>query len=103
MKINLKNDNTGDIKQVKIGPSWTALFFGFFVPLFRADWKFFIIFFIFFVIGAMTFGLVGIIIDIIGCVKYNDWYISELLSQNYRPTNDAAAEALKQRGLYFKS
>lgn len=44
MKANLKSDKTGVIKQVKAGASWTALFFGAWVPIFRGDWKFAILF-----------------------------------------------------------
>lgn len=31
MKVMLKNENTGQIKQAKIGFSWTVFFFGFFL------------------------------------------------------------------------
>ena len=43
MMINLKHKNTNVVKQVKIGFSWTVLFFGVFVPLFRGDCKWFLI------------------------------------------------------------
>lgn len=100
--VNLKNQKTGVIKQVKIGPSWTALFFGLFVPLFRADWKFFVIFAIFDILAAFSWGLSAIIFDIIACIKYNDWYITELLSSGYLPDDEQSKQALKQRKLYFK-
>lgn len=38
MKVYLKN-SVGVTKHVKLGFSWTMLFFGFFVPLFRGDFK----------------------------------------------------------------
>lgn len=41
MKVMLKNENTGQIKQAKIGFSWTVFFFGFFPAIFRGDWKWF--------------------------------------------------------------
>ena len=42
MKIRVKND-IGKTKEIKIGFSWSAFFFGAFVPLFRGDWKWFLI------------------------------------------------------------
>jgi hypothetical protein len=39
-KLVLKNPNTGEIIRAPVGFSWTALLFGPFVPLFRADWKY---------------------------------------------------------------
>ena len=37
--ITLENKKTHQLKQAPIGFSWTNFFFGFFVPLFRGDWK----------------------------------------------------------------
>ena len=42
MNIRVKND-IGRTKEIKIGFSWTMFFFGVFVPLFRGDWKWFLI------------------------------------------------------------
>ena len=42
MKIRVKND-IGKCKEIKVGFSWTMLFFGVFVPLVRGDWKWFLI------------------------------------------------------------
>lgn len=42
MILNLQSPNAG-VKQVKVGFSWTTFFFGFFVPLFRGDIKWFLI------------------------------------------------------------
>lgn len=42
MKIRVKND-IDKRKEVKLGFSWTMFFFGLFVPLFRGDWKWFLI------------------------------------------------------------
>ena len=41
MKVNLSNSSTNQVKQVKVGFSWTVFFFGIFPPLFRGDWKWF--------------------------------------------------------------
>jgi hypothetical protein len=38
-KITLINPLTDEIKTVPVGYSWTVLFWGFFPPLFRQDWK----------------------------------------------------------------
>lgn len=43
MYVNLENPNTHQLKQVKVGFSWTTFFFGFWPALFRGDWKWFVI------------------------------------------------------------
>lgn len=71
----LKNEN-GVEKKVKKGVSWTFLFWGALVPLFRGDWKWALISFL--AIPA-TFGIFWIIM----IVKYNEWYLNDLLNDGY--------------------
>ncbi|WP_338206569.1 DUF2628 domain-containing protein [Lactobacillus juensis] len=101
MKANLKSDKTGVIKQVKVGASWTALFFGAWVPIFRGDWKFAILFGIIQLLEFCSFGIIGLIIRIVTCVKYNSWYISELLNNGYSPADKTSEQVLRQKGLYL--
>ena len=72
----LRNEN-GVTKEVKKGISWTYLFFGSLVPLFRGDWKWFILTLI---AAPVTFGISHIVFFI----KYNDWYLNDLLNKGYR-------------------
>lgn len=59
MKVMLRNENTGQIKQAKLGFSWTVFFFGFFPAIFRGDWKWFLIILI---ASAFTFGFSALFI-----------------------------------------
>ena len=72
----LRNEN-GVTKEVKKGISWTYLFFGSLVPLFRGDWKWFILTLI---AAPATFGLSHILFFI----KYNKWYLNDLLDKGYK-------------------
>ena len=72
----LKNDR-GITKQVKKGFSWTALFFGIFVPLTRGDWKWFLLSI---VADMVTFGLFWLVFPFI----YNKIYLNGLLNKGYR-------------------
>ena len=73
--IKLQNDK-GISKKVKVGISWTALFFGALVPLVRGDWKWFLISLI---ATPATLG----IFQIIFIFKYNGWYLEDLLEKGY--------------------
>ncbi|MDZ7342385.1 MAG: HrgC protein [candidate division KSB1 bacterium] len=96
MKINLKHNQTGAMKEVKLGFSWTTLFFGALVPLFRGDLKWFVIMFL---VSIITFGIAWLIFPFI----YNKIYIKELMEKGYIPANDTAASELQSRGIMFKN
>lgn len=76
MKRIMKNE-IGQIKIVKDGFSWTTLFFGVLVPLFRGDFKWFLIM----LIGSMcTLGLAWLVFPFI----YNKYYIEDLIANGYK-------------------
>lgn len=82
--ITLKND-AGITKTVKVGFSWTVFFFGFFVPLFRGDWKWAGVMAISSIVVAMfTYGIGAWVLLLIFAVKYNEWYINDLKEKGYR-------------------
>ena len=76
MKRMMKNE-IGQIKIVKEGFSWTMLFFGIFVPLYRGDWKWFLIILI---ANLFTYGLASVVFAFI----YNKIYINDLLEKGYK-------------------
>lgn len=90
MQIYLKND-AGVLKECKIGFSWTTFFFGFFVPIFRGDWKWMLIMLI---AAPVTFGISSIVFAFI----YNKIYIKDLLEKGFMPMNDSDREALAAKG-----
>lgn len=72
----LRNEN-GVTKEVKKGISWTYLFFGSLVPLFRGDFKWFLITLI---AAPVTFGISHFLFFF----KYNDWYLNDLQDKGYK-------------------
>lgn len=74
--LTLKNDN-GVTKTVKVGFSWTMLFFGIFVPLVRGDWKWGLISI---VLASITFGISWLVFPFI----YNKLYINDLKNKGYK-------------------
>lgn len=90
MKVTLKNE-IGQVKQVKVGFSWTMFFFGFFVPLFRGDWMYMLI-----SIGAamVTLGISWLVFPFI----YNKLYINSLLKKGWKPAETGSQAILRQKG-----
>lgn len=91
MTILLKNQ-IGAVKQAPTGFSWTMLFFGVFVPLFRGDFKWF---FISLFASIVTFGFSWFVIPFI----YNKRYLSNLLESGYVPADEYSKSALVKIGL----
>ena len=76
-KVVFENPKTGHIRIAPVGFSWTVLFFGFFPPLFRSDWKWGIIMFL---IITITWGLSGLVFMFI----YNKLYIKDLIRSGFK-------------------
>ena len=93
MKIHLMN-SVGVIKQVKLGFSWSMLFFGIFVPLFRGDLKWTILSLILVII---TSGFAWIILPFI----YNRMYINSLLDKGWYPADEMSRNAMIAKGFRF--
>lgn len=92
MKVNLENKTTGQFEQVKLGFSWTMLFFGVFVPIFRGDWKWALIGFM---LALITIGGAWIAL----AFMYNTIYIKEKLATGFTPADDNSHLLLRGKGL----
>lgn len=103
MKASLEND-IGLLKEVKVGFSWTTLFFGFFPALFRGDLKWAAIMFISsLAIGIITAGTAPWVISIAFAFVYNKIYIKELIEKGYRPAGEESKRKLESIGITLKS
>ena len=74
--ISLKNTVTGEIRPAPVGFSWTSLFFGFFVPMFRGDITYFFGILVLNVIVAFaTLGIGNIVVWLFQGFTYNKRWI----------------------------
>src|SRR5699024_7054696 len=89
--VNLKNSAVV-IKQQKVGFSWTSLFFGGVVQIFRGNWS---EFFKFWVFALITFGAWWFIHPFTA----NKKEIIRLLEMGYMPATDADKTILAQSGI----
>lgn len=102
MKATLKNEKTGSIKQVKVGFSWTQFFWGWLVPIFRADWKWFLIELVITVLANCVtevagFGTTGgLVVGIVFAFIYNKLYIKDLIAKGFRPTDGSSRDIISQ-------
>lgn len=100
MKVNLVNVETKEQKQVALGYSWTFLFFGWFVPLFRGDWKWFsITLAATIVIGWFTAGVGAWVLSALFAGFYNKLSAKDLLEKGFEPADEFSTLALKKAGL----
>ena len=84
--VTFENKKTNQIKEVPVGFSWTHLFFGFLVPLFRSDWKFGLIFFV------LTWITVGMYV-LVTSFFYNKLYAEDLIKEGFKLKNLNGANA----------
>lgn len=84
MFVMLKNDK-GVQRKIKKGFSWTTLFFGPLVPLFRGDILGLIVALTLeIIVGVMTAGLGAIAIWLVMPIFYNSWHISRLQKKGWK-------------------
>lgn len=103
MKIYLKNGN--QVKQVKVGFSWTNLFFPMWVQLFQGEWLASL------AVTGIVWGSIAINImtgfpTYLGaCIllgaMYNKWRVEHLIKAGWTPANDIDADVLKSKGIEF--
>lgn len=102
MKVKLEN-TSGQIKEVKVGFSWTTFFFFWFVPLFRKDWKWLGIMIGSIIAGAMlvTFlninASIGAALSIAFAITYNNCYINDLLAKGWTPASETDEKILNDK------
>ena len=92
MQILLQQSQSGLQKKVKVGFSWTTLFFGAFPALLRGDLKWMIIMFI---CSLVTLGLSLLVFPF----TYNKTYIKGLLEKGYAPLDESGRALLSMKGI----
>lgn len=99
MIVNLQNQQTGIVKQAKVGFSWTTLFFTFFPALFRGDWKWALIMLLSEIVaGSFTFGVGSFVLEIVFACLYNKFYITDLLNNGFAPSDQNSYNILRNKG-----
>jgi hypothetical protein len=75
--IYFQNPYNGQLREAPVGFSWTVFFFSCLPPMFRGDWKWFVIMVI---LALATAGLSGLVFIFI----YNKLYIKDLVNAGYK-------------------
>lgn len=99
MAVRIMLEKNGAIKSAPVGFSWTTFFFGFFVPLFRGDFSWFLIMIITPVIVGMIAGPVAIVVGPIFSFIYNRSYVTKLFERGWQPADEKAAGILRIKGI----
>ncbi len=77
--------NGVEVKKAPVGFAWTVLLFGFFVPLFRADWLWFVALLSMQVLSWVFFPIA--IVCIVMAFFYNKIYMKSLFEKGYKIHN----------------
>ena len=96
MRAMLRHSQSGMVKDVPLGFSWTTLFFGIFPALFRGDLKNAGIMFL---VAIFTFGLSWFVFAFL----YNKMYVNDLVTKGWGPADEYAVHALNSKGIMFTS
>lgn len=107
--VNIENPTTNQVKQCKLGWSWTVFFFGFFPMLFRQDWIYLICYAAWDVIGGAiayssdgAFSVIAsadFIIRIVLAVMYNTLYVKGLLKKGWVPADETSKKLMMAKGI----
>ncbi|WP_300561939.1 DUF2628 domain-containing protein [Companilactobacillus sp.] len=99
MIIRMRNEQTGQVRETKVGYSWTTLLFGFFPALFRSDWKYAIIQFLTaLAVGTVTMGFGTPLVPVVFSFIYNKLYINELIANGFTPADQYSNDTLRNEG-----
>lgn len=113
-KVTLKSP-IGELKNVKVGFSWTTFFWGGFVCLFRKDWIPGFIWLAVYLLSLylnITSSFQSVLADLLmivisisqiaGAFIYNKMYIKGLLAKGWKPYGPDDAYTLRQKGIWNK-
>lgn len=92
MAVDINLTQNGVIRSIPVGFSWTTLFFGFFVPLFRGDWIWFLIMLF---VGVSSLGVLNLIFAFL----YNRIYANKLISSGWVPADNYSETLLRIKGI----
>ncbi|WP_125589683.1 SHOCT domain-containing protein [Companilactobacillus jidongensis] len=99
MQANLVNKNTNEVKNVKVGFSWTEFFFGFWPAVFRGDWKWLLIMLLVDVgLGVFTWGGGSLLFNFIFAFFYNKFYVKDLIEKGFEPSDEGDYHTLVAQG-----
>ena len=100
IKVQMRHNRNGIYKDGYVGFSWTYLFFGFFVPLFRGHYRYALYHFIIFVLSGPLIPLVQLVL----AFKFNRWYMLDLIEHGYyfEDTVEMKAYACAKLGVQVK-
>ncbi len=106
MTASMKHPQSGLIKPVPLGFSWTVFFFGGFPPLLRGDLKWAVIMWAVWasagVLAVVTLGAGLLALPVFGIVLaaiYNKRYVTDLMTQGFVPADDHSRNMLMQKGV----
>ena len=91
-RVVLKHETLQTVKEVPFLYSWAGAVFGFWTPLLRGDFKWFLIYLI---VGIFTYGLGDIILSFF----YNKSYISSLIEKGYKPIDEESKKLLISKNI----
>jgi hypothetical protein len=93
IKVQMRHKRNGLYRDGFVGFSWTYLFFGFFVPLFRGHYTLaFFHFLIFLFLSPIL-----IVIQPIIAFKFNKWYTRRLIEEGYYFDDEAELVAYAKK------
>lgn len=96
MIVELMNKEKGKTKKCKVGVSWTFLFFGPFVMLFRADWISLLVLAIVNYFTANIHAAAPFLIAVFVMLTYNNYYIKTLIKSGWEPSNEESRKILRE-------
>lgn len=103
-EVMLKKEKNGNIKIKSgyVGFSWTVLFFGCFVPLFRGDFLAALVMLVGgAIIGGLTAGTGILIVELVLAFAYNKYYTKNLINQGYQPANEESKMLLDENDIDY--
>lgn len=96
MYANLRNEKNNSYMTVKVGFSWTEMFFGFWTPVFRSDFKWAaVLVLVEILFGSFTWGGGAFLVTVIFAFFYNRLYVRDMIAQGYQPADDASLNILR--------